>query len=281
MHPRQLPKLRDEVSAHYDQYPSKTVSPMVNGAPLYWASDAQVTQTCRMSDELDDHSGMLDYAPTPQGFLWLDHTEAATLGAAIRGHNVPFRVFSWDRTHDAEGKLSIIAWCLTKEGPLPRPQKDVGPLFPFVWGRFGQESTDHDVRVIYAGRSVSAEPTLLHPLMAMWYRMTLPRFVTTSVSRPTTAQTKRARNTGRSLQELDVTLVDVTTRPRKPSSTSDETGATAGRPLDYRQKVSGFWRMQHYGPENSLRKKIWVDSYERGPEDAPKRPKKTTVNVFK
>lgn len=281
MHPRQLPKLRDEVSAHYAQYPSKTVSPMVDGAPLYWASDPQVKQTARMADELDDHSGMLDYVPSPQGFLWLDHTEPSLLGVEISGQAVPLRVFSWDRTNDSEGKLSVIAWCLTREGPPLRPGREVGPLVPLVWGRFGQDAADHDVRVIYAGRAIGAHPNLLYPILAMWYRMTLPRFAAMSTSRPTTAQAKRARNTGRPLQELDVTLVDIATRPKKPFASSGEPGATAGRTLDYRQEVSGFWRMQHYGPERSLRKKIWVDSYERGPEDAPKRPKKTTVKVFK
>ncbi|MFJ2115327.1 hypothetical protein ACIOEX_26115 [Streptomyces sp. NPDC087850] len=281
MHPRQLPKLRDEVFAHYAQYDSQAVSPMVDGATLYWASEQQVKQTARMADELDDHSGMLDYAPCPQGFMWLNHTDPATLGLSLNGHAVPFRVFSWDKLSDPWGKMTIIAWCLTKEVPPQRPGRFVGPLMPVIHGRFGPEPEDHDVSVVLARKAVDAEPTLLHPLLAMWYRMSLPRFATMTTSRPTTAQAKRAKNTGRPLQELDVTLVDVAVRPRKLSAASSEPGATAGRTLDYRQEVSGFWRMQHYGPESSLRKKIWVDSYERGPEDAPKRPKKTTVKVFK
>ncbi|KUL44800.1 hypothetical protein ADL22_12720 [Streptomyces sp. NRRL F-4489] len=253
---------------------------MVEGAPLYWASDRQVRQTARMSDELDDHSGMLEYAPGPRGFLWLDHSDPETLGVALDDQPVPFRVFSWDRLSDPWGKLTIIAWCLTKEAPPLRPGRHVGPLIPIIHGRFGQEADDHHVKVILSRKAMDAAPTLLYPVLAMWYRMTLPRFATMSTSRPTTAQAKKATRTGRPLRELDVTLIEVTARSRKQSSTGHPSAAT-GRALDYRQEVSGFWRMQHYGPENSLRKKIWVDSYERGPTDAPKRPKKTAVKVFK
>ncbi|WP_244832052.1 hypothetical protein [Caballeronia sp. TF1N1] len=43
--------------------------------------------------------------------------------------------------------------------------------------------------------------------------------------------------------------------------------------LSERQEVAGHFKLQAYGPDHSLRRMIWVSDYERGPEDAPLRPK--------
>jgi hypothetical protein len=40
-----------------------------------------------------------------------------------------------------------------------------------------------------------------------------------------------------------------------------------------RQAVTGHFKLQAYGPERSLRRLIWVDEYERGPNDAPMKPR--------
>ncbi len=45
-----------------------------------------------------------------------------------------------------------------------------------------------------------------------------------------------------------------------------------GWSLTARQDVSGHFKLQPYGPGASLRRLIWVDAYERGPDDAPSRP---------
>lgn len=43
------------------------------------------------------------------------------------------------------------------------------------------------------------------------------------------------------------------------------------RPVEWSHRwiVRGFWRWQRYGPGNTLRKRIWIDPYVKGPEDAP------------
>ena len=38
------------------------------------------------------------------------------------------------------------------------------------------------------------------------------------------------------------------------------------------QEVMGHFKLQAYGPQQSLRRMIWVDPYQRGPDDAPIRP---------
>jgi hypothetical protein len=43
--------------------------------------------------------------------------------------------------------------------------------------------------------------------------------------------------------------------------------------LTARQDVSGHFKLQPHGPGRSLRQLIWVNAYERGPDDAPVRPR--------
>jgi hypothetical protein len=74
-------------------------------------------------------------------------------------------------------------------------------------------------------------------------------------------------------------------KPRKDESlftlTRLRASAEVGRPkntvpiswsLTGRQEVTGHFKLQAYGPQLSLRRMIWVDFYQRGPEDAPLRP---------
>ncbi len=49
--------------------------------------------------------------------------------------------------------------------------------------------------------------------------------------------------------------------------------SSAGWPLTARQEVSGHFKLQPHGPGGSLRRLIWVDAYERGPDDAAVRPR--------
>jgi hypothetical protein len=40
---------------------------------------------------------------------------------------------------------------------------------------------------------------------------------------------------------------------------------------DHQWWVNGFWRWQHHGPGNTLKKRIWIDGHTRGPSDRPLR----------
>jgi hypothetical protein len=64
------------------------------------------------------------------------------------------------------------------------------------------------------------------------------------------------------------------------SSHASRASDTIGRPantipsswsLTNRQEVTGHFKLQVYGPQRSLRRMIWVDAYQRGPEGAPLR----------
>lgn len=46
-------------------------------------------------------------------------------------------------------------------------------------------------------------------------------------------------------------------------------GAQSAFTVEYRVDVRGHFKLQPHGPGSTLRKLIWVDTYKRGPEDAP------------
>jgi len=48
-------------------------------------------------------------------------------------------------------------------------------------------------------------------------------------------------------------------------------GEAGGWSLGWRSEVSGHFRLQPHGPERALRRLIYVESYERGPADAPRK----------
>lgn len=62
---------------------------------------------------------------------------------------------------------------------------------------------------------------------------------------------------------------DAVGRPRQtiPSSWS----------LTSRQEVAGHFKLQSHGPQQSLRRLIWVGGYERGPDGAPVKPRAYAV----
>jgi hypothetical protein len=73
-------------------------------------------------------------------------------------------------------------------------------------------------------------------------------------------------------------------KPRRDESlfalTRLQASDTIGRPantipsswsLTNRQEVTGHFKLQVYGPQRSLRRMIWVDAYQRGPEGTPLR----------
>lgn len=73
-----------------------------------------------------------------------------------------------------------------------------------------------------------------------------------------------------------VTVVDVRAAVRRGAHGEDSDGEEAGsgrhrRPLDHRHLVGAHWKWQPYGKGRSLRRRILVTGYVRGPEDKPLR----------
>jgi len=97
--------------------------------------------------------------------------------------------------------------------------------------------------------------------MSQWAAPRRPRRVTRAQQRQAAQEGIRAPTTG-------VRIVDL--RRREPSS--DSAVATTQRAApDHRFNVRGHWRNQAHGPKRSLRKRIWVKEYIKGPDHLPVR----------
>jgi hypothetical protein len=94
---------------------------------------------------------------------------------------------------------------------------------------------------------------------------------TQPVTQPVDA-VRRARAV-RAPRPSTVTVVDVRHRTGTADSVGDpstaEPGGARRRALDHRHLVGSHWKWQPWGPERSLRRRIFVAGYVRGPEDKP------------
>lgn len=72
----------------------------------------------------------------------------------------------------------------------------------------------------------------------------------------------------------------VVLRERRESGPSTGGGHGSRRGYSHRFIVRGFWRMQAYGPEHSLRRRQWIPPFVKGPADKPLVAKET-VRVWR
>lgn len=97
--------------------------------------------------------------------------------------------------------------------------------------------------------------------MSQWAVPRRPRRVTRAQQRQATQEGIRTPTTG-------VRIVDL--RRREPSSDSVADTTQRNAP-DHRFNVRGHWRNQAHGPKRSLRKRVWVKEYIKGPDHLPVR----------
>lgn len=108
-----------------------------------------------------------------------------------------------------------------------------------------------------------------HVVLATWKLMSETiDYGETRVETPERASVRRARRAGITPEVTVINLRRLRHKTKNPGS---------GQPLTWRQEIPGHWRMQAYGPGRKLRRKIWIDSFEQGPIDAPRRPVKPKV----
>lgn len=99
---------------------------------------------------------------------------------------------------------------------------------------------------------------------AAWHLMQQPTLAGTW-HEPADKKTARAwARAGR--EDPGVTVVDLRRlyKPTDPAHVPEH-----GRDYSHRWVVSGHWRQQPHGPNRSLRKRIWIPDYIKGPDGTP------------
>jgi hypothetical protein len=95
----------------------------------------------------------------------------------------------------------------------------------------------------------------------------LTQQITVADKQPASATSVRLAGRVSQHRPSDVTVVDL--RPRK--RTDSESAAEPGKrgPVTVHHWVDGHWKWQPYGAKRSLRRRIYLSGYDRGPEDQP------------
>ena len=184
-----------------------------------------------------------------------DEVMLSYLGRDLEKHD-------WDPTMKFTGGWSIIQVHLVTENFRIGPNR----IYPTP-EKIQEVLKDGIGRPLHEGHV-----NLLHVALSVWRLM--GETIDYGEARTETVQramTRRARRIGK--DSSDITVV---TLRRARHETSKEAKGT-GEPLQWRSDVAGHWRNQAYGPRRTLRRRIWIDAHERGPEDAPKRPVKPKV----
>lgn len=119
-------------------------------------------------------------------------------------------------------------------------------------------------REMYRMHAIELDPRqVFHALMLMLNQE--PEVIQIS---KTEATKKKAARLKQKKMPTEVTVIDIR---RKYATTGSAGGGDSDREYSHRWIVNGFWRWQPYKDANKewKRKRIWIDSYVKGPADKP------------
>lgn len=279
--PTRLPRIRDQVVAALTDQDSPffngTVNAEVRADDDVAAALAQQARhlsvgglTCATSDmaalataagrSLEQVDLCAENRPSGTGLLVMD-------GGVGRvpyedGLCIPIDAVSWG---PSDGGLMVTLWLARYQIEQAAAatgntlmSENVAPLVPMVWGSIPTRP--------YPVAEVCEEMrTIVATMAAAWHLMRQPT-LTDRQRLPADRNVRRAyARAGR--PEPEVTIVDLRAlyRPTDPDHKPD---VEPGR-YSHRWVVRGHWRDQAHGPERSLRKRIWIPDYLKGPDGAP------------
>lgn len=275
MHPRDVPVIRDEVVGFYRRYEKQAVSKWLESADLYLVRASQVKYASAMAAPLTSHEGLLGYAPAAAGFMCLEESPNAP-SLVLDGYQLAVRAYAWQVHGD---RTETIAWAATADVPPEwLGDRERARLTPLIHG--GYNETTAEARVLYDRRQFEGDPKMFHALFTLWYRMTEPRYSSSSVDKPAPRDKRKAARKGADPRSMDVTVIDVR-HPRQPTGKPGGQGREAGWTMDYREDVKSHSKLVRWGTGRKYTRRVWVDGYERGPENAPKKGEKPVVKVVK
>lgn len=245
---------------------------------LYWVSSEFTMLAVQAGKKLPDLTITEDQMPSTSGLIV---------------YSQPITEVDLD---SAEGKVEVVAasWVRIPRGLwltlYCRPENtamageigrewlhaNIGYLVPIAPGagmHFGTHEADGIV-----GEGVGAWGTLL----STWFLMDQPGVATVTEQEPDRKARQRASRAGRAAPR--VRLIDL----RRQKTRVAEQQSEAGRTFHYSVRflvggdTGGFWRDQAHGPQRSLRKRIWIEPFMKGPDGAPlKADKAPIVRVLK
>lgn len=259
---------------HCDDFAKRTAEHLLV-SKCYWISKEFTARAVRAAHKLTDLSVTREDLPHPNGFMVFD---APIWELPLGDKTMPLTAVSWMQIPNG-------VWFTTygRSESAPYVQSDahaaryVQALGHFIaWSSGGGAFYGTYKR----DKGDSHTNNRLATLLSVFMFMNTERVTDTREIEPSAKQIKRAKRTGvTNAKAPTVVVVDIRRFKRGEAATA----GTPRGPMDYQMEISGHSKMQFYGPDRALRKRIWVNPYWKGPEDAPVRIKgeKEIVEVLR
>lgn len=144
------------------------------------------------------------------------------------------------------------------------------PPTPEVWqGLVSAAQARYDQRLAAATKTERTDRYgYWQPYLAAFVLL-LTQQITATAAEPVSADEARLASKVGPRRPSTVTVVDIRSTGHTSGDTPDESTGHRRAPLDHRHLVGAHWKWQPYGPNRSLRRRILITPYVRGPEDKP------------
>ena len=229
---------------------------------LYWVTADMSALAISAGASLD--AARWSTADRPQGcglLIW----DGGIGNYSYAGVDIPVEACSWGPAPDGCG---IGLWVTRSRAEVALSASGrmfagdlVPPLIPIV--AFTLPVTSEPVPMAEVPPGVPV-PTL-RALAAAWLLMEQPNLVERTIERPDKSVRRAYGRSGR--ENPEVTVIDL--RHQYVPADQDESDDSPSRRYNVRWVVSGHWRNQAHGPDQSLRRRQWIPSYTKGPDGAP------------
>jgi hypothetical protein len=230
----------------------------------------------------DESSLSLDSLRTPVGFVVFARP-LMVVGERSAGHPSPMDAVAWSVFTDDEGttvRIKAISWLSTMDAHderLVEIGRTWSGLYPtdatwtrgrgFWWPEcpLNNPTPAWYLKSMGAGQDVAeqyASAAWLRRLLTVIWSLSTQEKLTEDEDAVVPRHTqKRAVRAG---IPAAVKILKLRQRKSKGKGGSGESWT-----LDHRILVTGYWKMQPYGPGGTLRRPVWIPPHIRGPEDAP------------
>lgn len=276
IHPRQLPKLRDQVVRHLtdpdmpvraktgarNQAGLDLAARHLSTAGLYWVTSEMAALAMSAGASLAEARWTPADRPDACGLLVWD----GGIGCIdAQGVEIPVDAVTWGPSSGG----CMIGLMLSRA----RLQAELGAAGQAVVA----ERVPPLIPVLSLTLPVTAEPIpltdlpdhapapIVSALAAAWLLMQQPNLADRRIARADRSVRRAYGRAGRETPE--VAVIDLR-RHYVPQDTNPD-AEPASRRYRHRWVVSGHWRNQPHGPNREQRRRQWIPSYVKGPDGAP------------
>lgn len=244
----------------------------LGASELFWVTPLMSALAIGSAASLDEVRWTNADRPAPFGLvIWDQGIGSVTFG----GLELPVIAASWAPHADGlayciyMSRYQVAEWVLASAG-IVAPVDDMPPLVP-MWSAVLPVGPHWS-----PAEDLGVWRTPLTTMAATWALMQQPTIADRTrveVDKPIRASYRRADR-----PDPEVTLIDLRRRYVPDGQRDDD--YQPGRLYRHRWIVQGHWRDQPHGPGRAERRKTWIASYIKGPDDLPLL-ETTRVNVWR